>query len=93
MHWHIGLVTESQDTRLHSAHILATKQSGLESRVQWTTLHGKVYQTKGVGELHECIVSAWDGLDQRVIDTAYRQWQTRLHSCINAKKLNIACPN
>jgi len=47
----------------------------------------KVYQhrIKDVDELCECIVSAWDALDQRVIDAAVRQWRTRLRACIKAK--------
>jgi len=31
------------------------------------------------------IMTAWDELDQRVIDTAVRQWRTRLRACVNAK--------
>jgi len=36
---------------------------------------GKVYQhrIKDVVELCECTVSAWDELDQRVVDTAVKQ--------------------
>jgi len=47
----------------------------------------KVYQLriKDVGELRECIVFAWDKVDQQAIDAAVRQWQTRLHACIKAK--------
>ena len=30
-------------------------------------------------------MSAWEEHDQRVIDTAVRQWQTRLHACLKAK--------
>jgi len=41
--------------------------------------------------LRECIVSAWDKLDQRVADTAVKQWQTsRLQK---AGTLNTASPN
>jgi len=35
--------------------------------------------------LRQCIVSALDELDQRVIDTAVKQWRTRLHACVKAK--------
>jgi len=35
--------------------------------------------------LRQCIMSAWDELDQRVIDTAVKQWRTRLHACVKAK--------
>jgi len=31
------------------------------------------------------ILTAWDELDQRVIDTAVRQWRMRLHACVKAK--------
>jgi len=30
-------------------------------------------------------VSAWDELDQRVIDTAVTQWRTRFYACVKAK--------
>jgi len=32
-----------------------------------------------------CIVSAWDELEELVIDTAVQQWQTRLHACIKVE--------
>ena len=53
----------------------------------WSVMQENIYQhrIKDVGELCECIVSAWDELDQRVIDTAVRQWRTRLRACIKAK--------
>ena len=40
----------------------------------------KVYKKriKDVDELRQRILTAWDELDQRVIDTAVRQWRTRL---------------
>ena len=39
---------------------------------------------KDVDKLRSHIVTAWDELDQRVIDTAVRQWRTRLHACVKA---------
>jgi len=33
----------------------------------------------------EYIVSAWDELDQRVIDTAVKQWRSCLQACVKAK--------
>ena len=47
----------------------------------------KVYEEriKDVDELHSRILTAWDELDQRVIDTAIRQWRTHLHVCVKAK--------
>jgi len=29
-------------------------------------------------------VDAWDELDQRIVDTAVRQWRTRLRACVRA---------
>jgi len=53
----------------------------------WSIMQEKVYQHRinDIDELRQCIVSAWNELDQRVIDTAVRQWRTRLHACIKAK--------
>jgi len=50
----------------------------------WSVMQEKVYQQriKDVDELRECIRAAWDELDQRIIDTAVRQWRTRLHACV-----------
>jgi len=31
------------------------------------------------------ILTAWDELDQGVIDTTVGQWRTRLHACVKAK--------
>ena len=31
------------------------------------------------------ILTAWDEMDQRIIDAAIRQWRTRLRACIEAK--------
>jgi len=47
----------------------------------------KVYkgQIKDVDELRSLILTAWDELDQRVIDTAVRQWRTRLRARVKAK--------
>ena len=30
------------------------------------------------------ILTAWDKMDQRIIDKAVRQWRTHLHACIKA---------
>ena len=47
----------------------------------------KVYQSRieDVDELRERIKAAWEELDQRIIDTAVRQWRTHLHACVKAK--------
>jgi len=53
----------------------------------WSVTQEKVYRKwiKDVDELRSHILTAWDELDQRVIDTAVRQWRTRLHACVKAK--------
>jgi len=47
----------------------------------------KVYKKriKDIDELHARILTAWDKMDQRIIDKAVRQWRTRLRACIKAK--------
>jgi len=53
----------------------------------WSVMQENVYQhrIKDAGQLHECIVSAWDELDQRMINTEVRQMRTRLNACFKAK--------
>jgi len=57
----------------------------------------KVYKKriKDIDELCARIMTVWDKMDQRIIDTckAVRQWHTRLRACINAKAdiLNTHC--
>jgi len=47
----------------------------------------KVYKKwiKDIDELRARIRTAWDKMDQRIIDIAVRQWYTRLRACIKAK--------
>jgi len=47
----------------------------------------KVYKKriKDIDELRARILTAWDEVDQRIIDAATRQWRTRLRTCIKAK--------
>ena len=48
----------------------------------------KIYQSgifEDVDELRELIRAAWEELDQRIIDTAVRQWRSRHHACVKAK--------
>jgi len=47
----------------------------------------KVYnkRIKDIDELHARILTAWDKMDQRIIDKASRQWRTRLRACIKTK--------
>ena len=40
---------------------------------------------KDADELRSRIVTAWDELDQRVIDTTVRQWRTCLRACVKVK--------
>jgi len=55
------------------------------------TWHGKsevmqkVYKKriKDIDELRARIMTAWDKMDQRIIDKAVRQWRTRLCACID----------
>jgi len=46
-------------------------------------MYEKVYKgrIKDVDELRSHVLTAWNELDQRVIDTAVRQWCTRLRAC------------
>jgi len=47
----------------------------------------KVYKKriKDIDELRARILTAWDKMNQRIIDKAVRQWRTRLRVCIKAK--------
>jgi len=47
----------------------------------------KVYKKriKDFGELRARVLTAWDEMDQRIIDAAIRQWRTRLRTCVKAK--------
>ena len=38
-----------------------------------------------IDELRARILTAWDEMDQRIIDAAIRQWRTRVRACIKAK--------
>jgi len=46
----------------------------------WSFIQEKVYKGRinNVDELRSRILTAWDELDQRVLDTAVGQWRTRL---------------
>jgi len=68
---------------------LATKQPGfnpVDYKV-WSVMQEKVYKKriKDIDELRARILTAWDEMDQRIIDKAVRQWRTRLRACIKAK--------
>ena len=46
----------------------------------------KVYKRiKDIDELRARILTAWDEIDQRIIDAAIRQWRTRLRVCVKVK--------
>jgi len=53
----------------------------------WLVKQEKVYkkQIKYVDELRSHILTAWDELDQCIIDTAVRQWHTRLRARVKVK--------
>ena len=40
---------------------------------------------KDIDKLRACILTAWDEMDQHIIDAAIRQWRTGLRACIKAK--------
>ncbi len=46
-----------------------------------------VYTTKvrDVEGLRKRILQAWNDLDQRIIDSAVREWRKRLRACVEAK--------
>jgi len=49
----------------------------------YLSLRTKVYED--VDKLRRRTKAALEELDQRIIDTAVRQWRTRLHVCVKAK--------
>ena len=53
----------------------------------WSVMQEKVYKEriKDVDELCSRTLTAWDELDQRIIDTAVRKWRTSLRACFKAK--------
>jgi len=50
-------------------------------------MQGIVYKTKVpvVEHLRKRIVQAWNDLDQRIVDSAVREWRKRLRACLEAK--------
>jgi len=57
----------------------------------WSVIQEKVYKGRinNVDELRSRILTAWDELDQRVIDTTAGQWRTRLRVCVKAKRAHF----
>jgi len=53
----------------------------------WSVMQEEVYtkRIKDIDELCARILTAWDEMDQRIIDAAIRQWRRRLRTCIKAK--------
>ena len=53
----------------------------------WSVMQEKVYKKriKDTDELRARILTAWDEMDQRIIDAAIRQWHTWLRTCIKDK--------
>ena len=54
----------------------------------WSLVQEHVYQQpiSNINELRECITAVWEAVNQRVIDTAIRQWRERLLACVKAKR-------
>ena len=46
----------------------------------------KVYRTPilDVADLKRCLIAAWSGLQQHIIDEAINQWHGRLRACVRA---------
>jgi hypothetical protein len=42
-------------------------------------------KVRDVKNLRKRIMQAWNDLDQRIIDSAVREWRTRLRACVEAK--------
>jgi len=53
----------------------------------WACMQEMVYKTKvrDVEDLRKRIMQAWNDLDQRIIDSAVREWRKRLRACVEAK--------
>jgi len=51
----------------------------------WSVMQEKVYKKriKDIDELRARILTAWDEMDQRIIDAAIRQWRTLRSSCMH----------
>jgi len=82
---------DNGDTSTSSFYALATKQSGFKSRRPvWSVMQEKVYKKriKDTGELRARILTAWDEMDQRIIDAEIKHWRTAhfvTRACIKAK--------
>jgi len=53
----------------------------------WGFMQEMVYNTKvrDVEDLRKRIMQAWNDLDQRIIDSAVREWRKRLRACVEAE--------
>ena len=53
----------------------------------WGCMKEMVYKTtvRDVEDLRKRILQAWNDLDQRIIDSAVREWRKRLRACVEAK--------
>ena len=54
-------------------------------------MHETVYKTKvrDVEDLRKRIMQARNDLDQRIIDSAVREWRKRLRACVEAKGVRV----
>lgn len=52
----------------------------------WATMQQRVYKTKinDINELRERLSTAWNSIEQSVIDTAIEEWRKRLLACVRA---------
>jgi len=80
---------EANDAKTLSHTLWVTQQSRTKPhqlRAVCGILQGGVYhnQIKDVEEPRQRVEEELDGLDQRVIDTASREWRRRLRACIAA---------
>jgi len=91
LHWrHFGDSGTSglHSTAFHSPRSMAAEQfqhefGGLQrvGVLQERMYHMQILDTD---DLKQCLIAAWSGLEQRVIDETINQWRGRLHTCVTA---------
>ena len=60
---------------------------GLQDTKIWGVVQERVYQSRvhSIDELKQCLLHAWHGMDQSIIDSAVDEWRLRLRACVRAK--------
>ena len=48
-------------------------------------LQNKLTKVCDVEDLHKRIIQAWNDLDQRIIDSAVREWHKPLRACVHVE--------